>query len=321
MLLRQEVDPVQADLIRTAVEEIMRGVPANWVITRLNREEVPTAKKPPSDHSRRWMNATLRQIIKNPTIAGLRVSRDEIIEEADWPAILPVKQWEEVNQMLADSAGRVCYVEENNHGHIQCLPSHIANCDYCGRPLVRFLGVVPRKDDSVRNNYACRHTDCRKISTNVERPDASIIAALIAWLSTSENLAILSHPDERWLDRVKEAQILAAEPRERRGDATTEYAEGRISLSMRANDEQRLTPQIEQASRAAVPPVIDKNLAALLQLDDIETARNGLDLVEQRWLMKILLDFRNKEATQRGGKFHTDRIKIVPRFVPVETYR
>lgn len=321
VLLRQEIDPVQANLIRTTVDEIMHGVPVNRIITRLNREGVPTPKKPTSEHSRGWMNATLRQIIKNPTIAGLRVYRGEIIGEADWPAILPVKKWEEVNQILADGARRVRYVEKDNHSHPKWLLSHIAKCGYCGRPLVRLLGVVPRKNGSVGNNYACPHTGCRKISIDLERTDAYVTGALIGWLSKPENLAILSDPEEQWLDRVKEAQALVAELRQRLDEAAKEYSVGRISLSMLPNVEQRLTPQIEQASKAAVPPVSDDKLATLLEADDIETAWNGLGLVEQRRLLKSLLDIRIEKAPQLGGKFHTGRIKIAPRFLPSDAYR
>jgi hypothetical protein len=186
---------------------------------------------------------------------------------------------------------------------------------------VRFLGVVPRKDGSVRNNYACQHTGCRKISIDVERTDTYVTAVLIGWLSTHENLAILSDPEERWLDRVKEAQALVAELRQRLDDATKEYAEGRISLSMLSNVEQRLTPQIEQASKAAIPPVTDENLATLLEADDIEAAWNDLDLVERRRLLKTLLDIRIEKAPQMGGKFDFGRIKVAPRFTPSPSYR
>jgi len=137
----------------------------------------------------------------------------------------------------------------------------------------------------------------------------------------TENLAILSDPEEQWLDRVKEAQALVAELRQRLDDAAKEYSEGRISLSMLSTIEQRLTPQIEQASKAAVPPVTDENLATLLQADDIETAWNDLDLVEQRRLLKTLLGIRIEKAPQLGGKFHTGRIKIAPRFAPSVAYQ
>jgi hypothetical protein len=173
----------------------------------------------------------------------------------------------------------------------------------------------------VRNNYACQHTGCRKLSIDIERTDTYVTAVLIGWLSKPENLAILSDPEEQWLDRVKEAQALVAELRQRLDDAAKEYSEGRISLSMLLNVEQRLTPQIEQASKAAVPPVTAESLAALLEADDIETAWNDLDLVEQRRLLKTLLNIRIERAPQLGGKFHTDRIKISPRFAPSTGYR
>jgi hypothetical protein len=90
---------------------------------------------------------------------------------------------------------------------------------------------------------------------------------------------------------------------------------------MLSNVEQRLTPQIEQASKAAIPPVTDENLATLLEADDIEAAWNDLDLVERRRLLKTLLDIRIEKAPQMGGKFDFGRIKVAPRFTPSPSYR
>ena len=90
---------------------------------------------------------------------------------------------------------------------------------------------------------------------------------------------------------------------------------------MLSNVEQRLTPQIEQASKATVPPITDENLATLLQADDIEQSWHDLGLIDRRHILKALLDVRVEKAPQLGGKFHTGRIKIAPRFAPTETYR
>ncbi|WP_341857018.1 recombinase family protein [Brachybacterium sp. GPGPB12] len=116
-LVRQEIDPGKASIIITAVDEILDGVSINNIVTRLNRAGVPTPMKPTSDQSRGWMSSTLRQLIKSPTIAGLRMYQGEVIGEADWPAIVPVEKWEKVNQILADRARRTRYVEEGNHSH------------------------------------------------------------------------------------------------------------------------------------------------------------------------------------------------------------
>ncbi|MEU6856681.1 recombinase family protein [Rothia kristinae] len=82
-LVRQEIDPEKAAIIRSAVDEILDGVAINKIVTRLNREGVPTPMKPTSEHSRGWMTSTVRQIIKSPTIAGLRKYQGDIIGEAD----------------------------------------------------------------------------------------------------------------------------------------------------------------------------------------------------------------------------------------------
>lgn len=132
---------------------------------------------------------------------------------------------------------------------------------------------------------------------------------------------MLSAPEDRWLDRVKEAHIRLGELRQRLDDAAKEYTEGRISLTMLSNIEQHLTPEIEQAGKVAVPPVTDENLATLLQAADIENAWNRLDLIEQRRLLKMLLDIRIVKAPQLGGKFDTDRIRVAPRFNVSNTYR
>lgn len=90
---------------------------------------------------------------------------------------------------------------------------------------------------------------------------------------------------------------------------------------MLANVEQRLTPQIEQAAREAVPPVADATVLDLINANDIRTAWELLDLLEQRRLLKMLLDIRIEKSQLMGGIFDYSRIKIAPRFVAPETYQ
>ncbi|MGO1316175.1 recombinase family protein [Agrococcus casei] len=319
-LLRQEVDPEKAAVITTAVDEILHGVPVNRIITRLNREDIPTPMKPLSDKTRGWMNATLVQIIRSPTIAGLRKYQGEVIGEADWPAIIPVEKWEKVNRVLADRARRTRYVEKDNHSHPKWLLSFIARCGFCGRFLARVHNVVPRKNGRPRNNYVCQHIGCRRISIDVERTDTYVLEALLGWLSTPESLTVLAGPDDDWNDRVREAEERLAALRYRLDEAAEQYAEGAISLAMLSNVEQRLNPQIEQAAREAVPPVADAAVLDLISADDVRAAWERLDLLEQRRLIKMLLEIRIEKSQLMGGIFDYGRIKIAPRFVAPETY-
>ena len=321
VLLRQEIAPEKAAIIVNAVDEILSGTTVNAIVTRLNRAGVPTPMKPTSDQSRGWMSSTLRQIIKSPTIAGLRKYQGEVIGEADWPAIIPVDRWEQVNRVLADQARRTRYVEEDNHSHPKWLLSFAAKCAYCSRPLARRLGVIPRRDGNLRDNYVCTYVPCRKISIDVPRTDAYVTGVLLGWLSKPESLAVIAGPSDNWHERIKQAEAYVAELRHRLDEAAEEYAAGRISLTMLSSIEKRLNPEIEQAVKATVPPVPDSEVLRLMRAEDIEAAWERLDLLEKRRIIKLLLDIRVAKAPQLGGKFDPNRIKIAPRFVPHEPYR
>ena len=321
VLLRQEIDPDKAAIITSAVDEILNGVAINAIVTRLNKQGLPTPMKPTSDHSRGWTSSTLRQLLKSPTIAGLRKYRGEVIGDADWPAIVPRDRWEEVNRVLSDRAVRTRYVEKDNHSHPRWLLSFIAKCGYCSRHLVRLNGVIPRKDGSERNNYVCAVAGCRKVSIDVGRTDAFVVGALLGWLSEPESMAVIAASDESRDDRAREAEEHLDALRRRLDEAAEQYAEGKISLSMLSNIERRLNPEIERAARAAVPPVSDRALLELAGAEDLERAWEGLELLEQRRLVKMLFDIRIAKARQLGGVFDPERIKISPRFAVPDSYR
>lgn len=322
VLIRQDIDPEKAAIITSAVDEILDGVAINQIVTRLNREGVPTPMKPTSEQSRGWMTSTVRQIIKSPTIAGLRKYRGEVIGEADWPAIISRDKWEKVNQVLADRARRMRYVEEDNHSHPRWLLSFIARCGYCAHPLVRIKGITPRKrTDRPRNNYICGKPGCRKVSIDIPYTDEFVTGALLGWLSKPESLSIIAGPDDNWNDRIREAEEHVAVLRHRLDEAGAQYAEGKISMTMLTGIEQHLTPEIEKAVQATVPPVPDSRLLKLIQADDIEAAWENLELVEKRRMLKMLFDIRIEKAKKMGGLFDPERIKITPRFSIPETYQ
>ncbi|MGO1539876.1 MAG: recombinase family protein [Leucobacter sp.] len=321
-LIRQEIDPEKAAIITNAVDEILNGIPVNAIVTRLNKQGIPTPMKPTSDHSRGWMSATLRQLLKSPTIAGLRKYRGEVIGEADWPAIISRDRWEEVNQVLSDRAVRTRYVEKDNHSHPKWLLSFIAKCGYCSCPLVRLNGVIPRKDGSPRNNYVCSVTGCRKISIDVERTDTFVVGALMGWLSEPESMAVIAAADDESLaDRIGQAEQRLVTLRQRLDEAAEQYAEGAISLSMLSNIERRLNPEIERAAKAAVPPISDRALLDLLHDQNMDSAWNCLDLLEKRRLIRMLFDIRIEKARQLGGIFDPSRIKITPHFAVSDSYQ
>lgn len=321
VLIRQEVHPEHSAVIVSATEDILKGVPIHAITTRLNLAGVPTPMKPYSEHSRGWMNMTLRQVLRNPTIAGLRVYRGEVIGEADWPAILAREKWERVNRALEDRSRRHQHFDSGNPSHPKWLLSHIVKCAFCLRPMVRIPSGAPRADGSRRNNYTCAYPGCRKVSVSIDPTDAYVVGALLGWLTKPESLAVIGEPGNDWMATVRQVEEQMAALRKRLDEAAEEYSAGNITLAMLASIEQRVNPQIEELARGATPPVSDEGVLALIQAEDVEEAWERLDLIEQGRLIKMLLEVRVGKATQMGGKFDSTRIKVSPRYAPEPSYQ
>ncbi|MFB9777411.1 hypothetical protein [Brevibacterium otitidis] len=103
--------------------------------------------------------------------------------------------------------------------------------------------------------------------------------------------------------------------------AAEEYSAGNLTLAMHASIKQRVNLQNEQFARAPALPVFDAGVLALIQAEDVEEAWERLDLIEQRRLIKMLLEVRVGKATQMGGKFDSTRIKVSPRYAPEPSYQ
>jgi hypothetical protein len=218
--------------------------------------------------------------------------------------------------VLADVTRRFRAIEPNHKTAPKYLLSHIIRCGFCGRPLGQGASGGANKGKPRKRNYYCQIAGCRKASINMDATDAYVTGVLIGWLSTPESLAMLTGPDQDWAEHVSAATAKAEELRRRLDDAAGQYAAGVISLTMLASVEKRLRPLIEQAARDAVPPVTDPGVLALVTADDLTAAWEGLELVEQRRLIKTLLDIRIMKATPGGpGHIDTERIKIEPHFI------
>jgi site-specific DNA recombinase len=89
---------------------------------------------------------TVRDMMTNPSVAGLRVHRGRVVGKGNWPPILDEQTWQQVNAKLA--ANRVVrrsdggtYPVGDRHvgnpaGRKYMLTGGLAVCGVCGKPLV-----------------------------------------------------------------------------------------------------------------------------------------------------------------------------------------
>jgi DNA invertase Pin-like site-specific DNA recombinase len=107
VLVRQEPDSHTGQIVRDAARDVLAGASMWSVAMRLQDAGEPTPMRAWSEHPRGWATYTIRQILQNPTIAGKRVYRGEVIGDADWEPLIGWEDFEKLQRLFADPGRRV----------------------------------------------------------------------------------------------------------------------------------------------------------------------------------------------------------------------
>jgi site-specific DNA recombinase len=121
---RVELHEEEAELIRAAGRRIRRG----GSLAAITREWATSGIRRP--RGRLWDTQRLRELLTSPRIAGLRQNGAELVE-ADWPAIIPRDEWEQLRAILADKPTQKGPKEPRAY-----LASNVYLCDLCGTPMI-----------------------------------------------------------------------------------------------------------------------------------------------------------------------------------------
>ncbi|MBN9375877.1 MAG: recombinase family protein [Cellulomonas sp.] len=313
-LIRQEPDPHTGELVRWMVREVLAGVPVLTVANTLQDQGEPTPQGPRKDSvPRGWLTMTVKQVLRNPTIAGQRVYRGQVVGEAAWEPLISIEDFTRLQRILFDPSRRV-HVSDGVTP--KGLLSHIARCHYCGRPLTRTTfkarGRAPVQPRIPK--YHCRFRGCYKVVIAAGWVDQLVSETAVAWFSRQENIAMLTAEGEDWAARSTQAELRVVELQTRLDEATDQYAAGAVTLATLSRVEATLRPQIEQAQRAAVPPVGDDGIRALVTADDIRAAWEATDLREKRRILKAVFEIRITKAPRLGSRtMQPERVLITPR--------
>jgi site-specific DNA recombinase len=134
---RVELDEAEAELIRAAGRRVLRGgFPSQKMrkggwdgsLSAIIREWAASGVRRP--RGRLWETTRLRELLTSPRIAGLRENGDELVE-ADWPAIIPRDEWEQLRAILGNRP-----TQKGPKGPRAYLASNVYLCDLCGTPMI-----------------------------------------------------------------------------------------------------------------------------------------------------------------------------------------
>jgi hypothetical protein len=106
VLVRQEPDPHTGQIVRDAARDVLGGASMWSVAMRLQDAGEPTPMRTWSEHPRGWDTYTIRQLLHNPTIAGKRVYRGQVIGDAAWEPLIGWEDFQKLQRVFADLVAR-----------------------------------------------------------------------------------------------------------------------------------------------------------------------------------------------------------------------
>jgi site-specific DNA recombinase len=184
---RIEPDPITGPLVQEAVRRVLRGETIGTLIRDFDRRGIASPK------GARWQSTPMRKLLLNPTLAGLRQHRGEVIGDGAWEALISRGEHERLAAIFGDKQAR----RRVGRGRKFLLSGGLLRCAKCKRELY-----------SGRRNtvpvYVCR-TDaggCGGVQIRAEPLEQLIREAVVEALAKPKLAKLLAEREDTDVDRL-----------------------------------------------------------------------------------------------------------------------
>lgn len=244
-LLGQKPLDAEAGVVVRIFRDYLAGQGIRTITRMLNLEGVTT------NTGCRWNDPQVRRILVNPSYAGKRVHRGEVVAEGLWPALVDAENFDRVQaRLLAQRTSQT-----RNVGTARLLVS-IGRCGVCGGKITAI------HDRNRRKVYVCR--DKYEVCRDLLALDAFVSAVIIERLSRADVADALSGQED---PAVEQARLRVAELEAQLDTAVEQFTAGKLTASTLAKVEAKLLPAIGEARqvtrRALVPLEVDVPAAGI----------------------------------------------------------
>lgn len=151
-----ELIPEEAAVVKAMAAQLIAGQTLVSITRALNEQGLVNSIGNP------WRTTTVRQLLKNPRIAGHSVLRGEILGRGQWDAVLDEETWEHVKAILD--------ARSKTKGPRVALLLGILRCGVCETPMVTASRIDPTAGR--RRLYRCPNRPgwdgCGKIAGDAE---------------------------------------------------------------------------------------------------------------------------------------------------------
>lgn len=249
---RITLDPIEAALLRSAVESFIAGGSISSIVRDWQRKGAVTSL------GNQWKYNSLKSILTNPRLCGWRMINDELVRDADdepvvgeWEPIITPEQWQAVQAIMQGRRGKQIgptgeplHALPRDHREHRYLLGGILRCGrilpdgtMCGAKL-----RAAKDPRSERHRYICRAKQsggCAGLARRGDKIDEFVSEAVLAKL---EQRSVAAKEDiGPWLG---ERELMEKEEQLR--ELRTRFAKRTISNSLFFGEAERLEPEIAQ---------------------------------------------------------------------------
>lgn len=314
---RDVVVEAEAVVIREAARRVLAGDSLRGIAADFNSRGIPSprtveqARKAERERKAApapipWQGITLRQMIRRPSLAGLRTHRGKGVGTFDpkfHPAILDEDTHARLEALLTDP-NRAQGTGGRTPVH---LLSGLAVCGRCGGRMKRIPGWTPRpgqKSKPVKAAYACG--TCHKVRRIQEPVDSFVTEVILRRLEQPDAGQLFSRGDEGAAQQARDA-IEAIDAR--LATAADQFAEGVLT-----GDQLRRITERLRTDRTAHERIVAESMPVRVPADVVgPLAREtwaGLHIDNRRAIIDALAEVII-EPQGSGKAFDPDLVRIV----------
>ena len=288
--------PAEAPVIRDLAGRALAGESLTSLATWLQASGVQTVGGNP------WRTQTLRQLLTNPRMWGMRVHQGQVIGAATWEPILAPEQGERLRRLLLDPARRT------NRTARRYLLTGLLRCGLCGAPLRSAPKAGVRR-------YGCAmgpdNPGCGRIFIYAEMLEQFVTEAVLYRLDSVDMHQVISGaPDEEATRALAEAIQADAGQLD---DLAGLYADRLVSKAEWLTARDRIQVRLE-ANRREFARLTHRDAVAdyIGRGDELRAQWDGLNLSRQVAIVKAVLNHATITPAAVPGRHGLDPNRVLP---------
>lgn len=284
------VVPDEAREIKRATKAVLDGATLASVARDLDSRGVRTSL------GGTWTVKTIKQVLRNPRIAGRVVYRGQDMGKGSWEPILDAETYDRLQAVLTDPRRRTSH----SGPELKYLLSGEIRCSRCQVSCYASMAYLHSTGEPY-GIYLCR--SCKRTRKR-EYVDALVEGVVVERLSRPDAVGLLAEDVD-----VAGLRSLADELRRRRDGLATLLSDGLLSEDAVREQAGKINAKITDIERQVDSATGDGPLTELVEADDVEAAWGSLSMRKRREVVRSLMTVSMLPAG-KGSRFDPSSIQI-----------